>query len=265
MPRIQNAASEFRDRSLHTRLAVELLGTFMLVATAAGPGVINEYVGGTPISRSAAVIAPGAMVMALIYAWGPLSGVHVNPLVTLAFTGRGVFPATWALPYVAAQITGAVLAALFLQLTFGHVTAGGTFPIDRTGGGWRTLVIEILLTAILVTVILNTATGYRIIGHNAAIGVGGTIALLGLFASPISGAAMNPARTFGPDIVGADFTGWWAYLLGQLVGAGIAVLITTLVCGVPGGNAHAAAQGSALPLSSGDRPSGRRSGDRRSN
>jgi glycerol uptake facilitator-like aquaporin len=183
---------------LWIRLIIEFLGTFVLVTVAAGSGVINHYVGGGPISRTAAVIAPGAVVMAMIYAWGPLSGLHINPAVTAAFTGRGVFPAKWVVPYWVAQFAGTICAALFLQAMFTHVSEGGNYPISTPGGDWRSLVMEIVLTAILVSVILNTATGPRSIGHNAAIAVGGTVALLGLFASPISGASMNPARTPGP-------------------------------------------------------------------
>src|SRR5438128_6969975 len=119
-----------KQRPLRIRVIIEFLGTFLLVTVAAGSGVINGYAGGGPISRSAAVIAPGALVMALIYAWGPLSGLHINPAVTLAFTGRRVFQASWALPYIVAQLAGAVLAALFLQLMFSHVAAGGNYPIN---------------------------------------------------------------------------------------------------------------------------------------
>jgi aquaporin Z len=110
--------------------------------------------------------------------------------------------------------------------------------------------MEILLTAILVTVILNTATGYRSIGHNAALAVGSTVALLGLFASPMSGASMNPARTLGPDIVGWDFTGWWVYVVGDLAGAVIAVMLIGLVRGLPDRAEREAAEGGALPLKS---------------
>lgn len=94
----------------------------------------------------------------------------------------------------------------FLKLTFGDVAAGGNYPIGKLGGEWRSLVMEIVLTAILVSIILNTATGSRSIGHNAAAAVGPTVALLGLFASPVSGASMNPARSLGPDIVSTDYT-----------------------------------------------------------
>src|SRR5262249_39038898 len=103
----------------------------------------------------------------------------------------------------------------------------------KPGGEWKSLVMEAVLTAILVTVILNTATGYRSVGHMAALAVGATIALLGLFASPISGASMNPARTLGPDIVANDFTGWWVYIFGPLIGATVAVMLIGLVRGPP--------------------------------
>ncbi|HYV60850.1 MAG TPA: aquaporin [Acidimicrobiia bacterium] len=238
-----------RQRPLAVRVIIEFLGTALLVTVAAGAGVINRYAGGNPISRTAAVVAPGALVMALIYAWGPLSGLHINPAVTLAFTGRGVFRAAWAIPYIAAQFAGAVLAALFLQLMFSHVAAGSNYPISKPGGDWKSFVMEIVLTAILVSVILNTATGYRSIGHNAALAVGATIALLGLFASPISGASMNPARTLGPDIVANDFTGWWVYIFGPLIGASVAVMLIGLVRGLPDREEREAAEGGALPLS----------------
>jgi aquaporin Z len=212
-----------RQRPLWIRLIIEFVGTFVLVTVAAGSGVINHYAGGNPISRAAAVIAPGAVVMAMIYAWGPLSGLHINP-------------------------AGAICAALFLQLMFGDVAAGGNYPIATPGGQWKSLVMETVLTAILVSIILNTATGHRSIGHNAAIAVGGTVALLGLFASPISGASMNPARTLGPDIVGNDYTGWWVYVAGPVIGAAIAVMIIGLVRGLPGKKEREAAQGDAEPL-----------------
>jgi aquaporin Z len=237
-----------RQRPLWIRLIIEFLGTFFLVTVAAGAGVINHYVGGGPISRTAAVVAPGAIVMAMIYALGPLSGLHINPAVTLAFACRGVFKTAWVLPYLVAQMAGAICAALFLQGMYGDVATGSNYPIARHGGEWRSLVMEMLLTTILVTVILHTATGYRSIGHNAALAVGATVALLGLFASPISGASMNPARTLGPDIVSADFTGWWIYVVGPCVGAVLAVMIIGLVRGLPDSDEREAAEGGALPI-----------------
>jgi aquaporin Z len=194
------------------------------------------------------VIAPGAAVMAMIYAWGPLSGLHINPAVTLAFAGRRVFPTNWVLPYWVVQFAGAICAALFLQLMFGNVSAGSNYPIAKPGGDWRSFVMETVLTAILVSIILNTATGGRSIGHNAAIAVGSTVALLGLFASPISGASMNPARTLGPDIVSTDYTGWWVYIGGPVLGAFIAVMVINAVRGRPVKEEWEAAEGGALPI-----------------
>ena len=237
-----------RQRPLWIRVIIEFLGTFFLVTVAAGAGVINHYVGGGPISRTAAVVAPGAVVMAMIYALGPLSGLHINPAVTFAFAARGVFKVAWVLPYLVAQMAGAICAALFLQGMYGDVAAGSNYPIAKHGGEWRSLVMEMLLTTILVTVILHTATGYRSIGHNAALAVGATVALLGLFASPISGASMNPARTLGPDIVSADFYGWWIYIVGPCVGAALAVMIIGLVRGLPDSDEREAAEGGALPI-----------------
>jgi aquaporin Z len=244
---LQFEMDTLKQRPLWVRLIIEFLGTFLLVTVAAGAGVINHYAGGGPISRTAAVIAPGALVMALIYAWGPLSGLHINPAVTFAFTARRVFPPRWVLPYWVAQFAGAIGAALLLQFLFGDVSAGGNYPIAKPGGDWRAFVMEIVLTTILVSVILHTATGGRSIGHNAAIAVGSTVALLGLFASPISGASMNPARTLGPGIVGADLTGWWVYVFGDLIGAAMAVVIIILVRGMPVKDETEAAEGDALP------------------
>jgi aquaporin Z len=131
---------------------------------------------------------------------------------------------------------------------YGHVAAGSNYPIAKPGGDWRSLVMETVLTAILVTVILNTATGYRSIGHNAALAVGATVALLGLFASPISGASMNPARTMGPDLAAWDFTGWWVYIVGPIAGAALAVMGIALVRGRPDRAEREAAEGGALPM-----------------
>jgi aquaporin Z len=150
------------------------------------------------------------------------------------------------LAYWAAQFAGAILAALFLQVVFGNVSAGGNYPIAKPGGDWRAFLMEIVLTTILVSVILNTATGHRSIGHNAAIAVGSTVALLGLFASPISGASVNPARTLGPDIVAVDFSGWWVYVTGDVIGAAIAVCLIGPVRGLPDRAEIDAAKGDAL-------------------
>lgn len=245
-----------RQHPLWTRLIIECVGTFFLVCVAAGSGIINQYYlehfGSLPISRAAAVVAPGAIVMAMIYALGPLSGLHINPAVTVAFTLRGTFKAAWALPYIIVQLLGACAAALLFQSMYVSAKYGSNYPIATQGGQWRSFVMETLLTLILVTVILHTATGYRSIGHNAALAVGATVALLGLFASPISGASMNPARTLGPDLVSRDFTGWWIYIAGPLLGACLAVALIRLVRGQPHKEELEAAEGGALPLSTFD-------------
>ncbi len=126
-------------------------------------------------------------------------------------------------------------------------SGNGNYPISTPGGDWRSLVMETVLTTILVSIILNTATGSRSIGHNAAIAVGSTVALLGLFASPVSGASMNPARSLGPDIVGVDFTGWWVYVAGPVIGSFIAVIIITAIRGLPRKTEQTAAEGGELP------------------
>ncbi len=246
--------STLRQHPLWIRLIIELVGTFFLVCVAAGSGIINQYYlehfGSLPISRAAAVVAPGAVVMAMIYALGPLSGLHINPAVTIAFTLRGTFKTTWTLPYIVVQLVGACAAAWLFQAMYVSAKYGGNYPIATHGGEWRSFVMETLLTLILVSVILNTATGYRSIGHNAALAVGATVALLGLFASPISGASMNPARTLGPDLVSRDFTGWWIYIAGPLLGACLAVALIRLVRGKPIKEELESAEGGALPLSS---------------
>src|SRR5262245_35861540 len=138
-----------RSRPLWIRLIIELIGTFILVTVAAGARGITHYVAGGHIGRTAALHAPGAAVMAMIYACGPLSGLHINPAVTFAFTARGVFPPKWVVPYWVMQLGGAIGAGLFLQWMFGDVAAGGNYPIATPGGEWRSLVMEALLTTIL--------------------------------------------------------------------------------------------------------------------
>src|SRR6202167_812831 len=117
-----------KSRPLRIRLIIEFVCTFLLVTVVVGAGVIDHYAGGHPVTSAATAIAAGALVMALIYAWGPLSGLHINPAVTLAFYARGVFPLRWVLPYWLAQFAGGIGAALYLQAMFSHVSAGGTSP-----------------------------------------------------------------------------------------------------------------------------------------
>jgi MIP family channel proteins len=205
------------------RATAELIGAFALTFVAAGADVIAR-VSGNEVTTDARAIAPGLLVGAFIYAMGDVSGAHFNPAVTAAFTLRGVF-SIWRVPlYWAAQMLGAVGAALLLRQIYGDVAALGATHAHH--GASAALVMEIVLSWLLITVILGTATRHRLVGPNAAIAVGATIALCGLFALPISGASMNPARSLGPMIVSADLHDAWIYLVGPFAGAALAVALT---------------------------------------
>lgn len=212
---------EFRDPQLaYRRLFAEVLGTFLLVTAAAGGGLLHAR---GEVSLAAAVVAPGLMVLATILFMGAVSGAHLNPVVSCAFALRGDFP-WWRVPgYVLAQLVGASLACVFLLAIFGNVAhLGATLP----GPGyhaWQALLMEIVLTGGLVSVILGTASAAQNIGTIGALGVGGYIALAGLWAAPVSGTSMNPARSFGPALVAGDWRSYWAYVAGPLLGAAIAV------------------------------------------
>ncbi len=224
------------------RLFAETWGTFLLVVVAAGGVVVSARSGGV-VSRSATVIAPGIMVMAIIYFMGAVSGAHLNPAVTMAFALRGNFPWRRVPGYVVAQIIGGIAAALFLRAMFGTAGALGATEPGVGMGSVRTLAMEVLLTAGLVNVILGTASGARNIGANGAIAVGGYIALAGLWAGPISGASMNPVRSLAPDVVRGDFSTTWIYLVGPIVGALIGVGFEWILKGEPTAAGAIAAQG----------------------
>jgi aquaporin Z len=234
----------FRDPSQEwRRLFSELLGTFFLVLVAAGGGMMGQAFPNT-ISRTAAVVAPGMMVMAIILFMGKVSGAHLNPAVSLAFSLRGDFPWHRVPGYIVVQLVGAVLAAWFLQSV---VDVSATYGANYPAAGFSSFdafLMESVLTLGLVSVILGTASGAQNVGVVGALGVGAYIALAGLWASPISGASMNPGRTFGPDLVGADFTDYWVYVAGPLTGAAIAVGVAFVLRGYGGGRTgSAAAQG----------------------
>jgi aquaporin Z len=236
---------DFWDTSYEwRRLFSELFGTFLLVTVAVGGGLVNARFGGHVIAPAASVVSPALMVMAVILFMGGVSGAHLNPAVSLAFALRGNFPWHRVPGYVLAQLAGAVLATLMLEAFLGsHGSAGLTLP----GPGISTaaaMLWEALLTAGLVSVVLGTASGAQQLGPVAAFGVGSYIALAGLFGAPVSGASMNPARSLGPALVLGHWASWWAYLLGPLIGAIIAVGIAYVLRG-PGGGTHGteAAQG----------------------
>jgi aquaporin Z len=234
--------TQFDDSTLeYRRLFSELLGTFFLVLVAAGGGILH---GKGQISLAAAVVAPGLMVLAIILFMGAVSGAHLNPAVSLAFAARGDFPWNRVPGYIVTQLLGATLACLFLLAVFGNVQhLGATLP----GPGyvnWQAFLMEIALTAGLLSVILGTASAAQNVGAIGALGVGGYIALAGLWAAPVSGTSMNPARSFGPALVSGDWSAYWVYLAGPLIGAALAVGSAIILRGRGGDpTAHAAGSG----------------------
>jgi aquaporin Z len=244
---------DFRDDSYEwRRLFAELFGTFLLVLAAAGGPMVNARFGGNVISGGALVVAPGLMVLAIILFMGAVSGAHLNPAITIAFTLRGDFPVRRVPMYVVAQFAGAVLAALALIGLIGKQgTAGLTLPGQGISAAMA-MSWEALLTLGLASVILGTASGAQQIGAMAAIAVGGYLALAGLIGAPVSGASMNPVRSLGPALVLGDWTSWWAYVAGPVIGALAAVWFAQILRGGGGGEfGRRAAQGT---LGTGWRP-----------
>ncbi len=220
------AAHEWR------RLFAETWGTFLLVVVAAGADVVGAESGGA-ITLEMKVVAPGLMVIAIIYFMGSVSGAHLNPAVTLAFAARRNFPWSRVPGYLMAQIVGGVAAVAFLRVMFGTQGSLGATTPGPGVGDIKALVIEVLLTTGLVSTILGTASGARNVGSNAALAVGGYIVLAGLWAAPISGASMNPVRSFARDLLRGDLSTTWVYIVGPLVGGLIAVGFEWILKGRP--------------------------------
>jgi aquaporin Z len=236
------SGAEFEDpRFGYRRAFAELLGTFLLVLAAAGGGLLHAK---GQVSLAAAVVAPGLMVMAVILSVGAVSGAHLNPVVSLAFAMRRDFPWKRVPKYIVAQLVGATFACLFLLAVFGNVGhLGATLP-GHGYANWQAFLFEIALTGGLVSVILGTASGAQNVGTIGALGVGGYIALAGLWAAPVSGASMNPARSFGPALVSGDWTAYWVYVAGPLAGAILAVGCAVILRGRGGDpTARSAASG----------------------
>ena len=225
-----NLSNEWR------RLFSELFGTFLLVLAGAGGAVLDARTQGG-IGRAAAVTAPGLTVLAVILFMGAVSGAHLNPVVSLAFALRRDFEWRRVPGYVLAQLAGATLACLVLRATFGTAGQVGATVPGPGFGATQAVVVEGLLTLGLVSVILGTASTAQNIGSLSGFGVGAYIVLAGLWASPVSGASMNPARSFGPDIIGGDVGGLWIYLLGPAAGTLLAVAAAYILRGPGGGTA----------------------------
>ena len=239
----RQSALDFFDPSLEwRRVFAEAWGTFLLVLVAAG-GVVVAAMSGGRVTLGMMVVAPGIMVMAIIYFMGAVSGAHLNPAVTLAFAVRRNFPWKRVPGYIVGQVIGGIGAAVFLRAMFGTVGAlGATLPGSGVTSG-KALAMEVVLTAGLVNIILGTASGARNIGTNGAIAVGGYIALAGLWSAPVSGASMNPVRSLAPDLVRGDFHTTWIYVAGPFLGALIGVGFEWILKGKPTAAGRIAAQG----------------------
>jgi aquaporin Z len=226
--RRQRAADQSSSVPLAQKLGAELIGTFLLTLVAAGAPVIAAATH-TPVSAAAGAVAVGLTLMAMIYSIGPVSGSHINPAVTLGFALRGAFHWSRVLPYWVAQTLGAVLAASLLLGMFGNVAhLGATIPNPSTGS-IIACIMEAVLTTLFVLVILSTAEEASSVGTNAAIAVGATLALCGLFAGAPSGASLNPARSIGPALLSGTWPDLWIYIAGPLLGAVAAVALDTLI------------------------------------
>jgi MIP family channel proteins len=217
--------------TLARRVAAEALGTFALVFAGTGAIVVDSVSDGA-IGHLGVAAAFGLVVAVMIFAVGHLSGAHLNPAVTLGFFGGRHFPARDVVPYWLAQAGGAVLASLCLRGLFSDAGGLGTTHPDHVSA-WAALVVEAGLTAVLMIVILAVATDTRAVGSLAALAVGATIGLEALVMGPITGASMNPARSFAPALVSADWSDLWIYLIGPPVGALIGAGIYEALRGTP--------------------------------
>jgi aquaporin Z len=212
-------------------LAAEAFGTFCLVFAGTGAVVVNDVAGGT-VTHVGVALTFGLVVLAMIYAVGDVSGCHLNPAVTLGFLAAGRFEARRVGPYVAAQCLGAALASGALRAMFpAHPTLGATLPAGAAVQSW---VMEFVLTLMLMAVVLSVSTGSKEKGLLAGVAVGAVIALEALFAGPVSGASMNPARSLAPAAMTGRLDHLWVYLTAPAAGAVAGVVVCGVIHG-PGG------------------------------
>ncbi len=206
----------------------ELIGTFAIVFCGTGAIVIDQHTGGA-VTHVGIATTFGLVVMSMIYGLGSISGAHLNPAVSIAFSIAGRFPARQILPYVISQLLGAILASLTLSLLFPlNETLGATLP---TGSALQSFVLEGILTFFLMLVIINVATGSKEQGMFAGLAIGGVVALEAMFAGPVCGASMNPARSVAPALVSGHTAYLWVYLAAPVLGSACAVMVWKYLTG----------------------------------
>ncbi|RTL57227.1 MAG: MIP family channel protein [Sphingobacteriales bacterium] len=204
----------------------EFIGTFTLVFCGTGAVVINEVSNGQ-VTHAGIAITFGLVVMAMIYAVGDVSGAHLNPAVTIAFAVNKNFEWKKTIPYLTSQLSGAIAASTALKLLFpANSLLGATIP---GGSAIQSFILEVLLTFFLMFVILQVATGSKEQGMFAGLAIGSVVLLEAMFAGPVSGASMNPARSLAPAIVSGHFNDIWVYLTAPFIGALIAVIVCKII------------------------------------
>ena len=214
-----------RSRTLRMALA-EALGTFALVFAGTGALTIDATTGGG-VGHVGVGLTFGLIVMVMIYAVGHISGAHINPAVTLAFWAARHFPTRLVPVYLVAQLAGALAASSLLRVMFGRAgNLGATLPRASAS---QSFLLEIVLTFVLMFVIMAVATDVRAIGQAAAIAIGGTVGLEALFAGPVSGASMNPARSLAPALIAGMWDAQWLYVVGPILGALAGALVYTFI------------------------------------
>jgi MIP family channel proteins len=213
------------------RAAAEGLAAFALVFAGCGAIVANvQY--DAALGAVGVSLVFGLIIMVMVYATGHLSGAHINPAVTIAFALSRHFPPRDAVAYIAAQLAGAAAGALLLLAVWPDQPAGLGATLPTVGVG-SAFVYELVLTAFLMFVIMAVATDTRAVGAAAAIAIGGTVGLDALFGGPVTGASMNPARSFGPALAAGEWRDFWIYVLAPVTGAGVGALAYQLVRGDP--------------------------------
>jgi len=212
------------------KYTAEFIGTFALVFCGTGAIIINQESGGV-ITHAGIAITFGLIVMSMIYALGNISGCHINPAVTIAFTLAKKFPLKQVLPYVGSQLAGAFLASITLGYLFPYNnTLGATLP---SGAALQSFIIEFILTFFLMLVIINVATGSKEQGMFAGLAIGSVVLLEAMFAGPISGASMNPARSIAPAVVSGSIQHLWVYIIAPILGAAAAIPVCNFLNSKP--------------------------------